>query len=82
MRRLIVDSRLDRRAAEALMLEIRVLAASCGLQVTRTELLAWAPNESIDPPSDRGSRARDASLVCRNRQRSRVSPSLLRRTTE
>jgi hypothetical protein len=41
--RLIVDAQLDRRAAEALMLEIRMLAAACGLE-TEQALVQLLPH--------------------------------------
>jgi hypothetical protein len=58
VQRLIVQGRLSRRAAEALMLEIRMLAASCGLDGARIDISTWGADTSAESPRTDGSPVR------------------------
>src|SRR3989442_1232174 len=49
-RQVTVRNFLSRRAAEALMLEIRMLAASCGLQVARVDVSSCATGDRTEAP--------------------------------
>lgn len=55
IRRLIVETRLDRRATEALMLELRMLARAHGLNVGHIDIKAGRPGKKSERPMARSS---------------------------